>query len=379
MSLMGRLGWTGIPERRWRKAAGWEVQPSRTLWDGLQLLIVPLILIAAVAFWNGSQAARERHRADQQRQDTTVTAYFVAMSGLMLHEHLLHSKPDEPVRAVARTLTLATLHAVDADRKADVLRFLYEAGLLHGGPRPHAAPPPVQLSGANLQRAHLANANLGDADFTGAELPGAKLGGASLTRAKFGKANLAIADLGDADLGSADLEDADLSGAHLDRAVLAQADAERVTLADAHLNDAILNGTNLQNADLQRADLEGADLSRASLGGTDLKDAVLNSATLQGADLTGADLRRANMVGADLTGAVLRDADLRGAILLDAKLEGATNLDLYRYIAGLLPTGQKQFLEAQRDFLDSLSLDELANFQLTPEKLAELREHADAV
>ena len=377
MTVMGRLAWTGIRERRCTKARGWEVQPSKTLWDVMQLLIVPAILIGAVAYWNSAQAAREQDRTDQQRQDTAVTSYFVQMSGLMLHERLLRSSPDEPVRAVARSLTLATLHALDADRKADVLRFLYEAGLLHAA---NGAPPPVQLSGANLVRAHLKDANLGDADLTGAELAGAKLGGAVLVRTDFRKANLTNADLGDADLDNADLRGADLSSATLNGAKLTNVDAEGANLAGAHLKKAIFGGiaTNLNSADLQVPTSRQADLTDASLGDANLQDAVLGSANLERAALVGADLRRATLGGANLTGINFEGTDLRGAILLDAKLLGATNLDLNRYITGLTPEGQKDFLIAQKDFLDSLSRGELANFQLTPEKLAELRKHANA-
>ena len=37
--------WLGVGERRWKKAPDEEVQPAKTLWDWLQLLIVPAILI----------------------------------------------------------------------------------------------------------------------------------------------------------------------------------------------------------------------------------------------------------------------------------------------------------------------------------------------
>ena len=45
MSGMGWRDWTGVGERRWHVAQGEQVQPSKTLWDVLQLLIVPAILV----------------------------------------------------------------------------------------------------------------------------------------------------------------------------------------------------------------------------------------------------------------------------------------------------------------------------------------------
>ena len=91
MTVMGRLAWTGMRERRCTKARGWEVQPSKTLLGRDAAADRAAILIGAVAYWNSAQAAREQDRTDQQRQDTAVTSYFVQMSGLMLHERLLRS------------------------------------------------------------------------------------------------------------------------------------------------------------------------------------------------------------------------------------------------------------------------------------------------
>src|SRR5207248_9407838 len=112
--------WLGVGERRWKKAPGEEVQPAKTLWDWLQLLIVPAILIAVTFLWSASQTrsdnrredrriAADRAAAEEARQDATLQSYLDQMSGLMLHEKLLTSNEGDAVRAVARTVTLATL------------------------------------------------------------------------------------------------------------------------------------------------------------------------------------------------------------------------------------------------------------------------------
>jgi hypothetical protein len=38
---MGWRDWTGVAQRRWKTAPNEQVQPSKTPWDLLQLLIVP--------------------------------------------------------------------------------------------------------------------------------------------------------------------------------------------------------------------------------------------------------------------------------------------------------------------------------------------------
>ena len=57
--------WTGGGERRSQVAEGEQVQPSKTLWDVLQLLIVPAILVGIGLAWN-SHRADERPDAHQE-------------------------------------------------------------------------------------------------------------------------------------------------------------------------------------------------------------------------------------------------------------------------------------------------------------------------
>ena len=134
--------------------------------DWLQLLIVPVILIAAVSLWNSSQTARDNRQADQQRQDTTLDGYFKQMSDLMLNETLVDSNPSAPVRTVAGTVTRATLRRLDRGRRSEVIRFLAESKLLsskHGEPLislDRADLVPVKLDATDLYGANLSYANL---------------------------------------------------------------------------------------------------------------------------------------------------------------------------------------------------------------------------
>ncbi len=148
---------------------GWLGFRGKTLWDWLQLLIVPAILIGVTFAWSATQTRSDNRREDQRiradkaaaekaRQDETLQSYLDQMSSLMLHEKLLTSKPGDGVRAVARTVTLTALRRLDGERKAEVVRFLYEALLVTtrpdtpcpteitiarapGAPAPGVAPP----------------------------------------------------------------------------------------------------------------------------------------------------------------------------------------------------------------------------------------------
>jgi uncharacterized protein YjbI with pentapeptide repeats len=228
------------------------------------------------------------------------------MSGLMLHEKLLTSKRGDPVRSVARTVTLATLRRLDGERKGQIVRFLNEATLLR---------PSEQncVSMDRLGRVCRATVDLSDADLSRANLPGAIIN-------------------------TADLLGADLRGANLRDAYLAYSD-----FAVADLRGANLAGADLGDAEFAGADLRGANFEDASLG-TPSNDPLLDVPL----------------------------AHLRGA-----RLAGARGLDLGRYIAELPPREKKDVLGMQRTFLNSLSPDELAKFNLTREKLARLRRQAN--
>jgi uncharacterized protein YjbI with pentapeptide repeats len=194
-------------------------------------------------------------------KDATLRAYLDQMSGLMLDKKLLTSKGSDGVSMVARTVTLTALHRLNGERRAALVRFLFEAKLLKRGT------PLVSLQGADLREASLRDANLADANLVGANLVGADLRNAFLERA-----DLSIADLRGADLAEADLACADLTTAHL---------------KGANLRGAYLDEVYLVGEDLRGADLRGAHLEWAYLG---LEDNAGNRQ--EGALPLGLDLRR---------------------------------------------------------------------------------------
>jgi uncharacterized protein YjbI with pentapeptide repeats len=319
--------WTGFGETVRPKADNQEIQPRKTLWDWLQLFIVPLAL-AAIGLWFSAQqdahqqeiekksAKSDQHIEEQRAQDAALQAYLDQMSQLMLQGDLLRSsEEDSEVRTLARARTQTVLGQLDSDRKASVVQFLYEASLINKE-HPVISLSDVRLSGANLSHLELSDANLSEADLSEADLSEANLSEANLSEAK-----LKGAILSDANLSEANLSEAKLEGADLSLALLPGADLSGAALKGAILNDAILN----------EAKLEGADLSLAKLRRAELNDADIGSGTfLFDADLRRAELNDANLRGAYLTGANLREAEgvTREQLEKQAEtLEGATMPD----------------------------------------------------
>jgi len=286
-----------------------------TLWDWAKLLIVPAVIAAGGLWFNAQQREREQQIASDRAQDEALQAYLDQMSDMLIpntdQPSLYKARPGDRLSSVARARTLTVLPRLDGYRKARVVQFLHESGLIAKNRTILA------LSGANLSRA----------DLSGADLVSANLSRAYLFEADLRGANLAGAKLSETNLSKANLSKANLGGANLDWANLHRAD---------------LSGTNLTGADLTGADLIGAILRRVQLSRATLS-AKLIEADLSDANLFGANISEASLRGAELSNANLDGADLFGTTLKDAK--GISSEQLYQHAGSLegatMPNGQE--------------------------------------
>ena len=311
---------------------------NKTLWQFLDLLIVPLALAIIGFGFAAQQQVRQTQIEEQRAQNAALQAYLDQMNPLILEEGLLGSKEGEAVFTLAKARTTTVLAQLDGVHNQAVTRFLSDSGLL----RKPALLAKADLQDAKLHKAVLQNANLADTNLKGAHLTDAVLVNADFsTEEKVG--GTTTADLTKADLSRATLLEANLSGCPLKKA----------TLTDANLQSADLNSADLHRADLSHAALQSADLSIAESTpnledqplwvlkklGTNLTDANLSHAALQhanlsGAVLTNADLTNTDLTNTNLTNAYLSDADLSEArgwtkeqLIYTVSLEGATMPD----------------------------------------------------
>ncbi len=218
-------------------------QPGKALWDWLQLLIIPAVLVVGGFLLNYTTSRNEQAISSDNQREAAMKEYFDKVSELMLHENLSKSAPDAEVRKIARVLTLTVLPRLDGRRKGRVLQFLYESGLIIKGQSI------IDLKGADLK----------DADLLGAKLSGADLSGVFLREANLFQANLNGANLILTALTAANLFKADLSGANLEKAFLdGGTDLRFANLNGANLQETKLKGTNLQGANVTSTQLDKA-------------------------------------------------------------------------------------------------------------------------
>jgi hypothetical protein len=235
-----------------------------TLWDWIKLLIVPAV-IAGGGFWfNSQQRERELEIAREQRereveiaerrtQDEALQAYLDQMSDMLIPKtdqpSLYKARPGDSLSSVGRARTLTALPRLDGERKARVVQFLYESGLI-SRERPVLALSEATLSGANLHEADLHEATLSGANLSGANLSKTNLPGADLFRANLEGSNLRRASLRRAHLIGANLHKVDLRGADLWGAHLRGADlggAQGITNRTLARQTEVLEGATMPN------------------------------------------------------------------------------------------------------------------------------------
>ncbi len=266
--------WVGVGVNTQKDVA--EPFRSKTLWDWLDLIIVPLILAVSLFCLTQQEERRERFQEKQDRErdeikqqqeaesqqdnqrQASLLNYFDKMSELILDKQLGEKADDgetevNPKAAIiARVLTLAVLRELNPSRVETVFRFISDADLVGIISFKDGDLRMVDWTGINLLRANLIKANLRGAKLRGADLRAAKLQEANLRGANLREADLIIANLSRAKLDNANLRKANLSKANLSRADLNNAD-----LSNADLSAAI----NWTREQLQLArSLEGATM-----------------------------------------------------------------------------------------------------------------------
>ncbi len=223
----------------------WTGFSTKTLWDWLNLLgvlAIPVVAGLGVAWYTTKQtqasevANEQQHKteleiaADNQRE-AALQAYIDKISELLLENNLRHSNEKDEVRNIARVRTLTVLPRLDPLRKASILLFLCESGLIDNDK-------------------HII-------DLRGADLSNAKLNYATLCRGVWDESTQDIYTIG-----------INLSSVNLCRADLSHAD----------LWSSNMNGANLSHADFNYARLYGTDFCLADLSGANLSHAILNGA-----------------------------------------------------------------------------------------------------
>lgn len=227
---------------------------------------------------------REQDVALEQRRE--VTDYWNQVLTILTDvDGDLRSPQNAQIRSFISAITFDLLRddALEGNRKGDVVRVLYQAGLVQLGEDKKSNISIIDLSNTELQ-----NIDLSEVDFK---------------EANFRKVNFSGTDFTRADMQNTDLSAANLSGVKLLHSNLNGADLSAADLSGADLNNAQLKGVNLRDATLSGADFTGADLQNVKLSAVQLDNALFCNTVLDTAlrDLVAMSMEGRLVVDPDLT------------------------------------------------------------------------------
>lgn len=297
---------------------------EKTIWDWLQLLIVPVLLTVGGFTLNWQADLRQERLSEERRkqgerlaeerwQKETLNSYLDKMSELLVDKGLFHAKTNSEVFILGQSRTTIALRQLDLHRKGLLFDFLRSADLLS----------PDGKSGI-LRESILAGMNFERLRFIDIDLQKTNLERANLNEIIITQANLEGANLSYANIWNAGIRDVNLKGAYLARtnfreALLVEVDLQKAILWKADFSKAGVNKSNLRKADLMEARLietslvgcnfEEANLERAYMWKADLREVNLKNANLKFANLSGASLVGVNLSGTNLTDTQLFEAD----------------------------------------------------------------------
>jgi uncharacterized protein YjbI with pentapeptide repeats len=318
---------------------------GKTLWDWLQLLIVPIVLATAALWFNHASQRNLMLIEEDRSKEDVLQDYFSGMENLILNNSLIDARLSDNavVLDIARAKTITVLRVLDEPRQSAVFQFLRDSGLSD-----------FLLINATMRKMSFDGCDISHVNLTEAEMNMTSFVDASLMGASLNQAYLIEADMRRAILDGAKMERAILTDANLSRAYLIVTDLSGAYMRGVNLSDAIFDTSKLNKADLRNANLNGADLfdtdlSGAKILGTDLRNTNLNEAHInlarydsltkwpKGYDYinSGAIGPKASLVGANLSGLILDRLDLQEANLERVNLSGSTLSGSNLYLANM--------------------------------------------
>jgi uncharacterized protein YjbI with pentapeptide repeats len=299
---------------------------GKYLWDWMELFLVPLVL-AVVGFWYSRQqqayelqiaeeerkkdreiaeAAREKDQeiaqqarevdrqlaaerflqeqqfASDQLYESRLQSFIDRMAELLLKESLRSAAVDSEVVQSAVVRAKTTLRTIDPSRKAIVIQFLHDVGLISSKSACSLMLDRADLKDVDLSMAQLAGIYLPAVNFENSKLVITNLDHAYMPFSQFTRTDLSYADIKNSELAHAkffksNLRNAKMQGTRLEQTMFVETNLTSADLEGAYLERTIFHkvnfqGANLKNLDFRNCVLIEVDFSQAQLDGAMFKD-----------------------------------------------------------------------------------------------------------
>jgi len=187
---------------------GISIRPQKTLWDWMQLLLMPLVLAIIAFLFTRAQRDRDTKLSSLQRGADALHNYLDYMTRLLVEQDLTDDSLIERASRVAKARTTSLLDQLTGTQKGHLLRFIADSGLLdREGPF------------LSLERANFQATELEPGLYRNCRLHGVNLDRAVLEHCSFDESDLASSTIMDARL-----EGADFYKSNMDYVLLTRSD-----------------------------------------------------------------------------------------------------------------------------------------------------------
>ncbi len=254
-----------------------EYHRAKTLWDWLELLIIPFVL-AFLVYWFNRQERRYEIRIAEQRtqlereltrdrsEESALQKYLTEMSEFLINGKLWDSSPNDEVRFIAQLKTVTLLRLLSKDRRNIVFQFIQDAGL-----------------GKFL----MVRAKVRFLDLSGSRILGISFNNADLTGTIFKDSTLVAVDLSKANLAGSNFQNTYLTGVDFTEANLSKRSFVDIRLGkknvsgpikskeDELLDGADFNGARFIAVDFTKANLVGVKLLKTKRAGVIFEECIM--------------------------------------------------------------------------------------------------------
>jgi len=287
-----------------------QIGSPKTLWDWLDLLIIPLALALIAYNFRKSEVQSIQEETENRNREQALNTFFQHIQEILLSIDLSEPESKKNASVISSARTHALLRSLDPERKSLLLNFLNEAKLING------YDPFISLRRADLSRSIYKFSSLSDVNFKSVNLEKASFENVNLSNSQLTGSNLFRSVMV-----SVDFQDSNLEYSTLDEANFYRSNLKGSSLIKSTARKADFSSTNFENAKLRDVDFYKSNLRKANLRGAYLKWSQFEHANLEKADLRDADLTEANLTYANLKGANLSGAKLIRTIVTRAQLK----------------------------------------------------------
>jgi uncharacterized protein YjbI with pentapeptide repeats len=307
-------------------------EPPKTIWDLLDLLIVPLALAAGAAYLDLSNKKRQFAIEEERLKDARYRNYLSSMEKLILEHGLLEQNPESSCQYLAQAYTRDVIKEINGMRIGELLDFLESYRLdLIDPERPQISLRGLRFKKAIMSFRNIRRVNLAEVILHRSEWNKCTCDEIYAPYAKFFRATIHKANFNNCNFENVEFKYSDLRDTIFDSCKLNGADFFRTNLTGTVFKNCELRNVNWEKSKgldkkyrLYIEIIDGNEIKKdypsIDLSGMVFKEADLSGKNLAGADLSHCDFSDANLRGANLHAARLRQAKFRGATLIDANI-----------------------------------------------------------